>query len=55
MATVSDRFELETDFDLKGDQPRAIAQLCEGLVRGDAAQVLLAQLRQPFPDDAIVR
>jgi excinuclease ABC subunit B len=32
---------LETDFELKGDQPRAIDQLAEGLTRGDKAQVLL--------------
>jgi excinuclease ABC subunit B len=36
-----DRFTLETDFELKGDQPRAIDQLVEGLDRGDKAQVLL--------------
>jgi len=41
MRTVSDRFELETDFELRGDQPRAIDQLTEGLRRGDKAQVLL--------------
>ncbi|TAK18763.1 MAG: excinuclease ABC subunit UvrB [Acidobacteria bacterium] len=34
-------FELETDFELAGDQPRAIEQLCEGLTRGDRGQVLL--------------
>src|SRR6187399_3135734 len=34
-------FKLETDFELRGDQPRAITQLVEGLNRGDAAQVLL--------------
>src|SRR6187551_2152432 len=34
-------FKLETDFELRGDQPTAIAQLTEGLNRGDAAQVLL--------------
>ena len=34
-------FALETDFELKGDQPAAIAQLVEGLNRGDRAQVLL--------------
>ena len=38
---MSDRFRLETDFDLRGDQPRAIDQLTEGLRRGDRAQVLL--------------
>src|SRR5215831_19111527 len=36
-----ERFEIETDFDLRGDQPTAIAQLVEGLNRGDKAQVLL--------------
>ena len=34
-------FELETSFELAGDQPRAIEQLCEGLTRGDRGQVLL--------------
>ena len=34
-------FELETTFELAGDQPRAIEQLCEGLNRGDRGQVLL--------------
>jgi excinuclease ABC subunit B len=38
---MSDRFRLETDFELRGDQPRAIEQLTEGLDRGDRAQVLL--------------
>ncbi len=38
---MSDRFVLESSFDLRGDQPRAIAQLVEGLARGDRAQVLL--------------
>src|SRR5262245_10605531 len=41
MAAVSDRFALETDFELKGDQPRAIDQIVEGLDRNDKAQVLL--------------
>src|SRR5512147_148244 len=36
-----DAFRLETDFELRGDQPRAIEQLTEGLQRGDKAQVLL--------------
>ena len=36
-----ERFELVTDFELRGDQPRAIAELVEGLRRGDARQVLL--------------
>jgi excinuclease ABC subunit B len=34
-------FQLESDFELRGDQPRAIDQLIEGLCRGDKAQVLL--------------
>jgi excinuclease ABC subunit B len=41
MPSIDDRFELESDFELRGDQPRAIGQLLEGLTRGDAAQVLL--------------
>src|SRR5512147_3074025 len=36
-----DAFRLETDFELRGDQPRAIEQLTEGLQRGDKAQTLL--------------
>jgi excinuclease ABC subunit B len=38
---MSDAFHLETDFELRGDQPHAIEQLVEGLRRGDKAQVLL--------------
>ena len=38
---MPERFQLETDFDLRGDQPKAIDQLVEGLVRGDKSQVLL--------------
>jgi excinuclease ABC subunit B len=38
---VSDRFELESEFALRGDQPTAIEQLVDGLRRGDRAQVLL--------------
>jgi excinuclease ABC subunit B len=41
MASVHDRFNLVSDFDLAGDQPRAIAELTEGLERGDRYQVLL--------------
>jgi len=41
MPSLTDRFELESDFELRGDQPRAIPQLVEGLNRGDDAQVLL--------------
>src|SRR5574339_620758 len=38
---VSERFSLESDFELRGDQPRAIEQITEGLRRGDKSQVLL--------------
>ena len=41
MLDVVDRFQLETDFELRGDQPQAISQLVEGLTRGDRGQVLL--------------
>jgi excinuclease ABC subunit B len=41
MAPTSDAFDLESDFELRGDQPRAIDQLTDGLRRGDEAQVLL--------------
>ena len=38
---MTDRFELVADFAPTGDQPQAIAQLVEGLRRGDRAQTLL--------------
>ncbi len=38
---MEDRFELVSDFDLRGDQRRAITELTEGLDRGDRHQVLL--------------
>ena len=41
MASKYDRFQLVTDFELRGDQARAIDELVEGLNRGDKAQVLL--------------
>src|SRR5262245_1630008 len=41
MASKYDRFNLVTDFELRGDQARAIDELVEGLNRGDKAQVLL--------------
>ncbi len=34
-------FEIESDFTPTGDQPRAIAELTEGILRGDAHQTLL--------------
>ncbi|MCC7008962.1 MAG: excinuclease ABC subunit UvrB [Acidobacteria bacterium] len=40
-AGAADRFLIETDFELKGDQPRAIDELVAGLEREDRAQVLL--------------
>src|SRR3990170_3835194 len=41
MPSRYDRFRLVSDFELKGDQARAIEELVEGLDRGDSAQVLL--------------
>jgi excinuclease ABC subunit B len=41
MPSVYDRFHLVTDFEIRGDQVRAIPELVEGLTRGDKHQVLL--------------
>jgi excinuclease ABC subunit B len=41
MPSLYDRFNLVSDFELAGDQARAIGELTEGLDRGDAHQVLL--------------
>ena len=41
MASKYDNFTLVTDFELRGDQARAIDELVDGLNRGDKAQVLL--------------
>jgi excinuclease ABC subunit B len=41
MPSVDDRFRLVSDFDLRGDQVRAVPELTEGLNRGDTHQVLL--------------
>ena len=41
MPSVYDRFNLVSDFELAGDQQRAIGELVEGLERGDHHQVLL--------------
>ncbi len=41
MPSLYDRFKLVSDFELKGDQARAIPELVEGLNRGDMSQVLL--------------
>ena len=41
MPSLYDRFNLVSDFELAGDQPRAIGELVEGLERGDRHQVLL--------------
>src|SRR5688572_11380882 len=35
------RFELTSDFEPRGDQPSAIAEMTEGILRGDKHQVLL--------------
>ena len=41
MPSTYDRFNLVSDFELAGDQARAIGELVEGLERGDRHQVLL--------------
>ena len=41
MPSVHDRFSLVSDFEVRGDQVRAIPELIEGLNRGDQHQVLL--------------
>jgi excinuclease ABC subunit B len=41
MPSVYDTFHLVSDFQLAGDQARAIPELVEGLQRGDKSQVLL--------------
>ncbi len=41
MSSADDRFQLVTDFELRGDQARAQDELAEGLDRGDKHQVLL--------------
>jgi excinuclease ABC subunit B len=41
MASKYDRFNLVSDFELRGDQSRAIEELVDGLNRGDKSQVLL--------------
>jgi excinuclease ABC subunit B len=41
MSSHYDRFQLVTDFELRGDQVQAVPELIEGLSRGDKHQVLL--------------
>ena len=41
MPSVHDRFTLVSEFDLRGDQVRAVPELVEGLNRGDSHQTLL--------------
>src|ERR671912_49893 len=41
MPSLYDKFKLVSDFELKGDQARAIPELVDGLNRGDLSQVLL--------------
>ena len=41
MPSTYDRFELESSYELRGDQPRAIDELVSGLERGDTFQTLL--------------
>jgi excinuclease ABC subunit B len=41
MPSVHDQFKLVSDFEIRGDQVRAIPELVDGLNRGDSHQVLL--------------
>ncbi|MGH9220279.1 MAG: DEAD/DEAH box helicase family protein, partial [Vicinamibacterales bacterium] len=41
MPSVTDRFTLASDFELRGDQVHAVPELVDGLNRGDKHQVLL--------------
>ncbi len=41
MPSVHDRFDLVSEFELRGDQVHAVPELVEGLNRGDLHQVLL--------------
>ena len=41
MSSKDDHFKLVSDFELRGDQERAIQELCSGLARDDRHQVLL--------------
>src|SRR5687767_4197455 len=41
MPSVYDQFKLVSDFEIRGDQVRAVPELVEGLNRGDRHQVLL--------------
>ena len=41
MPSVYDRFHLTSEFELRGDQVRAVPELVDGLERGDRHQVLL--------------
>ncbi|MEE2791711.1 MAG: excinuclease ABC subunit UvrB [Acidobacteriota bacterium] len=41
MPSTYDKFKLVSDFEPRGDQPRAIEELTDGLSRGDEHQVLL--------------
>jgi excinuclease ABC subunit B len=41
MPSVHDQFRLVSDFELRGDQVRAVPELVDGLNRGDSHQVLL--------------
>ena len=41
MSSTYDRFTLVSEFELRGDQPQAVQELTDGLLRGDTHQVLL--------------
>ena len=55
MPSTYDRFTLVSNFNLQGDQSRAIDELTEGLWRGDTYQVLLGVtgVRQDVHDGAV--
>ena len=40
-SSVHDRFKLVSDFEMRGDQVRAVPELVDALNRGDSHQVLL--------------
>ena len=50
MPSHFDRFTLVSDFELKGDQARAIPELVEGLQRGDTIRAVTGQSLQNLRD-----
>lgn len=55
---MEDKFQLVSEFQPNGDQPTAIAQLCDGLESGLAHQTLLGLRGQvkplPWPTSLII-